>query len=350
MSAPSVEPSLVGGGRPGLSGQRLAGLMHDAVDRCALDLTGTVVLTEAASGPYVVTPLLAALAGADRVVAVTRATRYGTVAEVTEATIGLAERLGVADRVRVTTTPTDDELGAADVVTNSGHLRPIDAAMIGRLKPSAVVPLMFEAWEVQAGRFDVDLDALRARGIAFAGTNERHPAVDVFSFLGLMAVTQLVEAGVSPYAGRIGVLCDNPFRDYLVRGLERAGARVRAAASVLELDDTWADRLDAVVVALRPRGVPVLDPLELTLLHGRWPGAVVTQFWGDLDRAELAAAGLGCWPLEPPPAGHMGVLPSAVGPEPIVRLQAGGLKVGAVLLVPPGQRTAGEREYLDELG
>jgi hypothetical protein len=27
----------------------------------------------------------------------------------------------------------------------------------------------------------------------------------------------------------------------------------------------------------------------------------------------------------------MGILPSAVGPEPIVRLQAGGLKVGQVL-------------------
>jgi hypothetical protein len=37
------------------------------------------------------------------------------------------------------------------------------------------------------------------------------------------------------------------------------------------------------------------------------------------------------WPPEAPPPGHMGVLPSAVGPEPIVRLQAGGLKVGEVL-------------------
>jgi hypothetical protein len=27
----------------------------------------------------------------------------------------------------------------------------------------------------------------------------------------------------------------------------------------------------------------------------------------------------------------MGILPSAVGPEPIIRLQAGGLKVGQVL-------------------
>jgi hypothetical protein len=55
------------------------------------------------------------------------------------------------------------------------------------------------------------------------------------------------------------------------------------------------------------------------------------QYWGDADREALAAAGVPVWPPRPPRAGNMGVLPSAVGPEPIVRLQSGGLKVGEVL-------------------
>ena len=42
-------------------------------------------------------------------------------------------------------------------------------------------------------------------------------------------------------------------------------------------------------------------------------------------------AGVSFWPRESAGAGHMGVLPSSVGPEPIVRLQSGGLKVGEVL-------------------
>ena len=46
-----------------------------------LDLKGKTVLTEAASGAYVVTPLLAAIAGA-KVYAFTRTTRYGTVDEI----------------------------------------------------------------------------------------------------------------------------------------------------------------------------------------------------------------------------------------------------------------------------
>jgi hypothetical protein len=58
---------------------------------------------------------------------------------------------------------------------------------------------------------------------------------------------------------------------------------------------------------------------------------VIAQFWGDLDRAALARAGLRYWPLDAPPRGHQGILPSSVGPEPIVRLQSGGLKVGEVM-------------------
>ena len=347
MSRRVADATGAGDGRPGLSRSRLTALMEEAVERCSLDLSGAVVLTEAASGPYVVTPLLAALAGADRVVAVTRSTRYGRAEDVARATEDLAHHVGVGGAVRITTAPAAADLACADVVTNSGHLRPIDATMVARLRPGAVVPLMFEAWEVQAGRFDVDLDALRARGIAFAGTNERHPAVDVFSYLGLMAVRQLLDAGVAPYGARIGVLCDNPFRDYLVDGLTRAGAAVSVGETVAGLDP--AGRLDAVVVALRPRGAPVLDWCDAVELGARWPGAVVTQFWGDLDRAELAAADLGCWPPQAPAPGHMGVLPADVGPEPTVRLQAGGLKVGQVLRIPPRLRTDADREYLDEI-
>jgi hypothetical protein len=58
--------------------------IEDAIDRLELDLSGKVVLTEAATGAYIVTPVIAALAGAE-VYAFTKDTRYGTVADVTKA-------------------------------------------------------------------------------------------------------------------------------------------------------------------------------------------------------------------------------------------------------------------------
>jgi len=331
---------------PGLHPDRLLRLVRRAIAECDLDLGGATVLTEAATGAYVVTPVAAALAGAGHVFALSRATRYGSVADVTELTHDLATRAGVADRIEIVTEKTERVVGSADIITNSGHLRPLDAETIGWMRSDAVVPLMFEAWELDAGRIDVDVDALRARGILTAGTNERNPAVDVFSYLGPMAVKQLNDAGVAVRHSRILVLCDNPFAGFLHTGLRSAGARVEEASMP---PDTYAPDLDAVVVALRPTGSTVFGAADARRLADAAPGAVVTQFWGDVARDEVAAAGVPCWPVSAPGAGHMGVLPSALGPEPIVRLQTGGLKVGAVLRTAVPDRTPADLAFLDEL-
>jgi hypothetical protein len=313
--------------RPGLNAARLVNLMAAAVERCGLDLSGATVLTEAASGAYAVTPVLAAMAGARHVYALTRATRYGSAEEVTAETLALAGLAGVESRVTVTTQRRPETVALADIVTNSGHVRPMAGEFVTWMKPTVVVPLMYEAWEYRPG--DLDLAALAERGIPVGGTNERHPAVDVFSFLGIMAVKLLLDAGVAVYGSDVVVLCDNPFGPFIERGLAGAGATVELCARLEQA--RGGGRRDAVLVALRPGLAPVLAADEADTIARRWPGAVVAQYWGDVDRTALAAAGVSSWPPEAPAAGHMGVLPSGVGPEPIVRLQSGGLKVGEVL-------------------
>jgi hypothetical protein len=330
--------------RPGMNPARLTRLMGEAIRRCGVDLTGAVVLTEAATGPYVVTPVMAAMAGADRVIAVTRNTHYGTVAEVEAATRTLAELAGVGGRIEVVDRKTAGAIGRADIVTNSGHVRPLDAETIGAMKVTAVVPLMYEAWELRAG--EVDLAACRARGVRVAGTNERHPHVDVFGYLAAQAIKLLVDAGVPVYRNRILVICDNPFLPYLRDGLTAAGAEVRVAEDLGRAADGEAP--DAILIAVKPQAALAIDRPTAARLAGRWPGVVFAQFWGDVDRAALSEAGLPCCPVKEPAAGHMGMLPSAVGPDPVVRLQAGGLKVGEVLWRnPPAGAPAWE--YVDAI-
>jgi hypothetical protein len=331
--------------RPGLNLKRLLRLMRESVARCRLDLRGATVLTEAASGAYIVTPVLAAMAGAEAVFALTRSTRYGSAEEITAQTRELARLAGVEARVRVLTEKDPDVIARADVITNSGHVRPIDAAMVRRMKPMAVVPLMYEAWEYRAA--DVDLAACRERGVAVAGTNERHPAVDVFSFLGNMAVKLLFDAGIAVYRSKLLLLCDNPFEAHVYQGLAAAGASVEAVDfldAALEGPD-----LDAVVVTMRPESEPAIGPEEARQIAERWPGAVVVDYWGDVDRAALTTFGVPFWPVESPGAGHMGVLPSTIGPEAIVRLQTGGLKVGEVLWRAKGGPVGEGREFVDAL-
>ena len=313
--------------RPGLNHRRLANLMEAAIERCQLDLSDAVVLTEAASAAYIVTPVLAAMAGAKQVFAMTRTTRYGTVENIAGQTHELARVAGVKSHIEIVTEKSAEIVGQADIITNSGHLRPIDAAMVQWMKPTAVIPLMYEAWEYRAA--DLDLAVCRQRGIPVAGINERHPAVDVFSFLGMMAIKLLLDAGISVQTSTLLLLCDNPFASYIHDSLVAAGANV----DVFERLPTLRSNpiYDAIVVALQPRLEPVIGADDVARIANFWPGAVVVQFWGDLDRVALSTAGIQIWPVEAPAPGHMGILPSAVGPEPIVRLQTGGLKVGEVL-------------------
>ena len=301
--------------------------MRTAIERCALDLNDTVVFTEAASGAYIVTPMLAAMAGAERVFALARTSRYGTAEEVARATIDLARKAGVADRVKIITEKLPDIVARADIVTNSGHLRPIDSAMVHSMKPTAVIPLMYESWEFRPD--DLDLAACRENWIPVAGTNERHPAIDVFSFLGRMAIRLLHDAGVAVYHSRLIICCDNSFEEFISSVLRQGGAEVHTVKDLA--DGTVTTAVDAILIAVRPRADPFIGGQQAELIARQYPGATVAQFLGDIDRAALARHGVTFWPLDSPAAGHQGILPSQIGPEPIVRLQCGGLKVGEIM-------------------
>ncbi|KAF3884599.1 MULTISPECIES: hypothetical protein [Nostocales] len=313
--------------RPGLNSHRLVTLMRQAIQGCNLQLQNMTVLTEAATGAYAVTPVLAAMAGADKVFAIARDSRYGSVEQVKAEVQQIAEIAGVRDRIEFLTNKSKDVVAQADIITNSGHVRPINAEMIAWMKPNAVIGLMYEAWEFRPE--DVDLIACRQQNINVVGVNERHLSVDVFSFLGIMAVKLLLDAGIAVYKSQILLLCDNPFRSFIERGLVNAGASVDTVDSLAEAptDKTY----DAILVALQPRFEPLLSTTDATAIAKYWPGALVAQYWGDIDRSAFFSHNIPVCPEVEPKPGHMGILPSAVGPEPIIRLQAGGLKAAEVI-------------------
>lgn len=289
-----------------------------------LNLSGLTVTTEAATGAYASTAVIAALAGA-KVNACARHTRnHGTAQEAIEATRQLARRAGVEDRIVFSDVVSPRAL-RCDILTNSGRIRPITADMIDILPPQAVIALMFEAWEFRGT--DLDLAACRERGIPVAAVNERHPDVAVFPFLGPLLVCMLRDAGMMAANKRIAVLCDNPFADFLVGGLADAGAEATLFESVRQLSkQEW----DAVVLSLLPRDEPLgVDALKA--IAAKAPGALLAQFWGDVDRRAAQALGLPICPKVEPGLGHMGILLNRLGHEPIVRLQAGSLKAAEMV-------------------
>lgn len=303
-------------------------MMHSIrirIEALDLDLAGLTVVTEAATGAYASTAVIAALAGA-RVHACAVDTRaHGSSRDAIDATRSLARQAGVEDRISFSFGVPEHALRECDILTNSGRLRPITRSMIDLLNEKAVIGLMFEAWEFRGA--DFNLAACRRRGIRIAAVNERHPDVAVFPFLGQLGVRLLHDAAMDPAGMQIAIVCDNPFADYILSGLIEAGATATLFESMMHITEgDWA----AVVLALHTLDEPI-GRAQLQILARRAPGALLAQFWGDVDRDAARELGLHMCPHDEPKRGHMGILLNRLGPEPIVRLQAGSLKSAEIV-------------------
>ncbi len=196
-----------------------------------LNLKGKTVLTEAASGAYIVTPVLAAIAGA-KVFAYSKTTRYGKVDEVFSGTRELADVFNEFPLDIHYTENLDPEIIAqADIITNSGHLRPLNESVLAHAKDEMVIPLMYESWEWRDA--DMDIHYIRNRGFKVGATNERHPDVDVFNYLGDMALKQIFDAGTTPYKNKFILLCNNDFGPFIAKVL----SGVCEGLAVIDLDE-----------------------------------------------------------------------------------------------------------------
>src|SRR5580693_10121821 len=309
------------------------------VKNLKLNLIGKTVLTEAASGAYIVTPVLAALAGA-KVYAYSKTTRYGKLEEVFSSTRELAGRFKEFPLDIHYIEKLDPEIIAkADIITNSGHLRPLNEAMLAHAKNDLVIPLMYEAWEWREA--DMDIQYIRKRGFKIGATNERHPDVDVFNYLGDMALKQIFEAGITPYKNRFILVCNNDFGPFIAKVLSRVCDRL-AVVDIdehkyrydpdqidwiggfpnLQIPETYKNA-EAIIFTAYPfdqNWIGENTQVSIEQLQTQLSDPLILRYAGDLDENALQKKGIRFFPQHVS-SGHMGILPSAIGFDPIIRLQ-----------------------------
>ena len=319
------------------------------VESLNLNLSGRVVLTEAATGPYVVTPILAALAGA-KVFAYCKSSRYGTAAQVIEKTRNVYRSYRRPLDINFIEELTPEVIAKADIITNSGHLRPLNKEKLQHAKDSVVIPLMYEAWEWRDE--DMDIDYVRERRFKMGATNERHCEIDVFNYLGDMAVKQIFDAGLCLYKNKFILICNNDFGPYIAKVLGRMCKRI----GIIDLVENkekysgenveWIGNFPEVAIPEHFRDAEAViftaypfdktwigedAVIKVNTLKSNLDHPLILRYAGDVDTEALIEKGVRYFP-EFVASGHMGVLPSAIGFDPIIRLQAGGLKVGEALL------------------
>jgi hypothetical protein len=252
--------------------------------------------------------------------------------------LSLASEWGVAPRIEILPSRDDTRVGEADIVTNTGFVRPLDAAFLGTLNPLAVVPLMFETWEYRPE--DLDLAACRELGIPVLGTNERHPDLQTFGYIGHVALKLLFALDVEAFMCKILVLGSGPFAQEAATTLERAGSIVWQ----LDPSDTAGDSRGTVEATIREAdAIVVVEHHSRERLIG--PGGILSgdqlarlsdtlvlaHICGEVDEDDLRSSGLRYAPQPLAPAGHMSVGTDYVGPRPLIDLHAAGLRIGELM-------------------
>ncbi len=318
--------------------KRIEKLSRDAIDRYKLDLLGLTVFTEAASGNYVVTPLIAALAGSNRVFAITRDSRYGKAADVRKLTLELAQSWGVGDRIEVVSDKVPSILSQVDIITNLGFVRPIDKKVIAYLKPTAVLPLMWETWEFREA--DIDLSECRRAGITVLGTNEREATLDLFTYVGYLAVKLAFELEIEIYRSKIVVVGSGIFGNSSVKAFDKLDADIKyidlSVGESLGSESAKAAFRDTDLVVLVEHRSPAcligsgggITVDELLTLS---PHLSIVHITGNINRAEIDRAAIPCVPQKSPAPGYMSVATGYLGPKPVIALHTAGLKVGEAM-------------------
>lgn len=332
----TVEVSgLQSGHETGTPDQHVRRYVMERLTAIGLDLSGKTVLTEAATGAYRYNAHIPMLAGAKHVIAFAKAGPFGSLYDVRQEFQSAQDVLRMGVSAKVVDDLDDIPLADVDIVTNSGHLRPFTEQFFSRLKTTAVLSLMWEPWELRSE--EIDLAAAKDHGILVMGTNESHPKARMNEYPFLMVVQMLLLNARPIVNSRVLVIGDNHYlAPTVVKSAQRVGLNFRligTRCSRTEMVEhiSWATDL---IVAEHEYGGAIIGA----------PGSLIDEemlaqntlefvgvISGKVDLSLLARRGLQFFPSYNAGARRMSVLPSILGPYPVIDLFCGGLAVGEAM-------------------
>lgn len=312
--------------------QRVRAMINDIIRFYDLKLQGLTVLTEVGSRYFVFTPIIAALAGA-KVYAITRDSRFGKKEDIKTYTNIFAEYCKVKNPIIVLFEKKPDAIHEANIITNLGFVRPIDARFVEMMNNNAVVSYMYETWECRQG--DVDLDACLRKGIPVLGTNESVPGAEVLNFSGHLCAKMLFELDIEIYRCKIVIVSRDIFGTIIWRFLSALGADAYLVNDLRMINNRqYLNDCDVVVIADYHAKKPIIGEYDAQIsireLQRHSDRVSIVKFVGNVDADAIKKNNIPFIPHQQSGV-TMGKTLADLGPKPVINLHAAGLKVGEVM-------------------
>ncbi|MDC1400414.1 hypothetical protein N8297_00620 [Polaribacter sp.] len=315
-----------------LENKRILSKISKKKQELDLNLSGNTVLTEVGSDEYVFTPIIAALANADKVYAYTNDSKYGKAIENINRCKEILENINLLDKVEFFIGEINEfHLRNVDIITNSGFLRPLNKEKLQHLKKGAVIPLMYEKWELRDS--DIDINYCKENNIKVAGTWENHPSLLVFNHVGPLALKMALNAGYEVYENKIIVWSDDHFGEVVKEAFLNIGANVVIlTTNEIHLYDNI-DDVDFVFICDydEERDYGTSDFFNFEKLLQKNPTFGIVHLYGKIDYNKHKDLVTNIYPDFDGFPRLMTHTLSHIGINPIINLQVAGFKVAESL-------------------
>lgn len=315
---------------------RIKKIITDSINKLSLDLEGSSVLTEVGSGFFIFTPVIAKLANAKKIFVVVNDTAYGKGQDIINELKEIFKVWNIDDSnvsFSINSVP-EHFLQEADIITNSGHLRPLNEDKLKYTKNSCVIPIMYEKWELRPS--DIDVEYCLQKGIKVAGTWENHPSVKIFDYCKHLMLKLIFDAGFEIKGNKIIIFGDVHYGKLL----EKACHDLEAEKVILTQDKDLV--LKNVVEAdfiffadynnqqnLLTETESVFDAKVIKELNN---SLSIIHLAGKIDNTFVKDHGISIFPDKKGYPQRMTETLAYLGPLPILMLQTAGLKVGECLM------------------
>ena len=305
-------------------------IIKQTIKTLDLNLKSYVVLTEVGSNTYIYTPIIPLLAGAEKVYGWTRDSSYGKCEDIIKQCLEVAKYLGLEDRLEFSANSKDFEhVKQADIITNSGFIRPINQALLEYAKPNIAVPLMFEAWEIR--NQDLDIEACTRNKVRVAGTWENHPKINVFNYVKELTLKLLFEAGYEISGNKFIIWSSDHFGEKAEEVLKYNNSEEVIVTTDYNVLLSHIKNVDAVLLFdyhetrdyFGPNGLFNLNELKQINNHFG-----IVHLYGSVDVNYLREKNIQVYPDKNGKALNMTFTLAHVGLLPVIRLLTAGFKVG----------------------
>ncbi len=319
-------------------------IIKKSIKKTNLDLSNLTVLTEAASGNWMFAPLIAAYSKSASIVCITKNSKYGTADQIMSNFNNLLNYLNL-DNIQIHKKLTSQILQNIDIVTNSGHVRPINKKFIESLKPTCVISLMWEPWEYR--KDDLDLSSCWKNKICVLGVNEDNNIMNLMKYNGDMITVLLKQNNIDLKNKKVILVAENKSVFYMLDSIKLTGASLfcisktmskelsQYGATVIgsDLQDShvkpYLKNCDLIIINSAPLkneiigGKNGIKPSELKNIS---PKVMILVYFGSIDYKQSLKSGINCIPSKPKINSQLNWTLELLGPNPVIELTVLGFK------------------------